>query len=118
MADMHFKHACQLVSHHYKFTGTVPERAFAQIRQAVHGEMKIAEVECVSSIGLLSHMRSAHLKLGRPNPCYVTRSEVLTDGVPLNARRPAQGKILQVGGMFINFKAKCVEERRRQVGLS
>jgi hypothetical protein len=65
----------------YKFTNMICERLLAQIRQACDGDN--ADIERVCASGLLSQALTDHRQLGREDPRYKTRSQLLEDGVPL-----------------------------------
>ena len=83
-------------------------------RQSVGGDMKRSDVERLGASGLLSQFMTEHLRLERDNPTFVTRAELLSSGVDLEAKRDVRPK--QPAGTFIIHK-QLAEAQRKALGL-
>ena len=79
----------------------------ALIRQAsAHSD---ADIERICSSGLLSMILGEHRRMGREDPRWITRSQLLENGVLLRAAA-APKSAPQPGGAFVQWMCSCSRE--------
>ncbi len=77
--------------------------------------MKFCDVEHVCSAGLLTQFKAEHLRLGRHDPTFTTRSELLDAGLDLQAARSSTRPV-KPAGIFLVHR-QHIQAQRAALGL-
>ena len=112
--DVRLRRGLKSVAYLLRLGNFRAERVLALIRKAFPGPMKHESVEAICSKGFLQMMLFEHLKLGRDDPRYVTRQQLLEDGVPLRCQ-PRQVQNPQCGN-FVMWRNQQDLKRKQEIG--
>ena len=91
----------------FRWTNFLSERGLGGVRRAVGSD--VYDAERIPSVGLMSEMLTEHKKLSRQDPRTLTRSQLLSAGVPILAKRKTAPQ--RVAGSFIEYRKNHDQER-------